>query len=88
MTTMAVKAHWDRDTTRCCKEGCGRARAEGSVLCRYHVDSFIARCEQIANAHTPAEEHTPKSFRWGQDTDTCPRCGQAGARVDHGRAGC
>lgn len=90
MTTMTVKAHWDRDLTRCCKEGCGRARAADSVLCRYHVDSFLARCEAIANAHeVPHPTSPPTSFRWGtDDPDTCPRCGEEGKRLDHGRAGC
>lgn len=92
---MAVKAQWDRDTTHCCKQGCSRHRAKAKpgepvpVMCQYHLDQFIARVEAIANAHEPPVPVATVGYRTpADDTDDCPRCGQKGARVDHGRAGC
>lgn len=93
---MAVKPQWDRDTRTCCRIDCDRLRATPEpggpvpVMCQYHIDAFLWRVEQLANAHTPAAPPPPPvTFRTPTDeSDDCPRCNQPGARIDHGRGGC
>jgi hypothetical protein len=93
---MTVKAGWDRDTKHCAREDCDRPRATpkdgepASVLCRYHIDAFLARCAAIANEHEPAGPTPPPTYHRDptDEADVCPRCEAPGKRIDHAIAGC
>lgn len=97
---VAVAKGWDRDPTRCCKEGCDRHRApiqpDGTIPleCQWHIDERNRRIMDLTDRRKrrakvpPARFETPRPVAPATYDDPCPKCGAPNARTDHAKTGC